>query len=77
MPVIQFLRSTTGRITRIAAGLALIYFGATHPSLMGLVLMMIGIVPAVTGAAGICLLDELIRARAADPARSHPHQGHA
>lgn len=76
MRVIEFLRSTPGRIVRVAIGFALIYYGATHPSLFGIVLMMIGMVPAVTGIAGICLLDELMQARAGiAPAHGRPHEG--
>lgn len=63
MAIIDFLRSTQGRVFRIAVGVALIAYGATHVSLAGLVLMMVGIVPAVTGIAGICLLEELVKSR--------------
>ena len=52
MPAITFLRSTTGRISRVAIGIALIVYGAAYPSLTGLVLMMVGMVPLVTGIAG-------------------------
>jgi len=62
MPCITFLRSPLGRVLRVAIGLALIGYGTAHPSLAGLVLMIVGIVPAVTGAAGICLLEELVKA---------------
>jgi hypothetical protein len=63
MGFIQFLRSVPGRIARVVLGTALIAYGATHPSLYGLVLMMVGMVPAVTGVAGICLLDEVLKVR--------------
>lgn len=63
MSVIRFLRSRLGRVLRIAAGVALIAYGTTHPSQMGLVLMLVGIVPLVTGIAGICLFEELARVR--------------
>lgn len=77
MRIIEFLRSTPGRIVRVVLGFALIYYGATHASLLGIVLMMIGMVPAVTGIAGICLLDELIKARAGvAPAHGRPREGH-
>ncbi|OFW13427.1 MAG: hypothetical protein A3F70_11100 [Acidobacteria bacterium RIFCSPLOWO2_12_FULL_67_14] len=74
---IDFLRSTTGRIGRVAVGLALIAYGATHPSLVGLVLMMIGIVPAVTGLAGVCLLEEVVKGREARLLRRRPREGRA
>jgi hypothetical protein len=63
MTIIDFLRSTQGRVFRVALGLALIAYGATHVSLTGLVLMMVGMVPAVTGIAGICLLEEIVKSR--------------
>jgi hypothetical protein len=49
----------------VALGVWLIAFGATHPSLFGLVLMMVGIVPAVTGFAGISLIEEVMKGRRA------------
>jgi hypothetical protein len=55
MAFVNFLRSTAGRMLRVIAGLALIAYGSTHASLVGLVLMMIGVVPVVTGLAGIYL----------------------
>lgn len=58
---IRFMRSVPGRLLRVALGVWLIAFGATHPSLLGLVLMMVGMVPAVTGFAGICLLEEVMK----------------
>jgi hypothetical protein len=63
----------------VVIGFVLIYYGATHPSLFGIVLMMIGMVPAVTGIAGVCLLDELMKAwrpRVA-PTAGRPHEGRA
>jgi hypothetical protein len=55
------MRSVPGRLLRVALGLWLIGFGATHPSLFGLVLMMVGMVPAVTGFAGISLIEEVMK----------------
>ena len=57
MAFINFFRSTAGRVLRVIAGLALIVYGNTHASLVGLVLMMIGVVPVVTGLADIYLLE--------------------
>lgn len=48
---------------RIAVGFALIVYGATHVSLVGLVLMMVGMVPAVTGLAGVCRVGEVAKRR--------------
>ena len=61
MAFVNFLRSTAGRVLRVIAGLALIAYGSTHASLVGLVLMMIGMVPMVTGLAGIYLIEEVIK----------------
>lgn len=60
---IRFMRSAPGRLLRVAMGVCLIGFGATHPSLFGLVLMMVGMVPAVTGFAGISLIEEVMKGR--------------
>jgi hypothetical protein len=73
MSLITFLRSPLGRVLRVAVGIALIGYGTVHPSLAGLVLMLVGIVPAVTGAAGICLLEELMQALRGQ--RPHPPLG--
>lgn len=62
---IRFMRSVSGRLLRVALGVWLIAFGATHESLFGLVLMMAGTVPAVTGLAGIYLLEEVMKGRRA------------
>jgi len=69
-------RSTPGRVLCVVAGLSLVVYGGSHPSLLGLVLMMVGIVPAVTGLASICLLDD---AREGHPSRElpgHPRERH-
>lgn len=58
MTVFDFLRSPLGRVARVAVGLALIAYGSTLASLMGLVLMMVGMVPAVTGLVDTCLIGE-------------------
>jgi hypothetical protein len=57
MRPLTLVRSTLGRVVRVTVGLSLVVYGATHPSLLGLVLMMVGMVPTITGLAGICLLD--------------------
>lgn len=78
MAFINFLRSTQGRVLRVAVGFALIAYGGTHVSLVGLVLMMVGMVPAVTGLAGICLLEEVVKTRETHhAARRHPREGRA
>ncbi len=61
MWLIQFMRSTPGRIVRVVFGVWLMLHGALSGTVFGLVLMMIGIVPAVTGIAGVCLADAFMR----------------
>jgi hypothetical protein len=73
MAVIEFLRSPLGRAVRVATGFTLIAYGSTLGSLVGLVLMMAGMVPAVTGFADIWLGDEIarsLRARQRPPERT-------
>lgn len=73
----SFLRSMPGRVLGVGVGLSLIAYGGTHPSLVGLVLMMVGMVPTVTGLAGICLLEEVTKSRRAkDLPAGHPREGH-
>jgi len=74
----QFLRSMPGRIVLVLVGLSLVVWGSRHPSLTGLVLMMAGMVPTVTGIAGICLLDEVRRSRrAGNLSAGQPREGRA
>jgi hypothetical protein len=61
MAFITFMRSPAGRITRVALGGLLLFYGAQDDSLMGLMLMIVGLVPVVTGVTGVCLLEEIAR----------------
>jgi|SoiMethySBSTD1v2_1073268.scaffolds.fasta_scaffold291353_2 DUF2892 family protein len=57
MSVIAFLKSPLGRAIRVTIGFALIVYGSILArSLAGLVLMMVGMVPAVTGFVDMCLM---------------------
>jgi hypothetical protein len=58
MILIDFLRSPLGRVARVTVGFALIAYGSILASLVGLVLMMVGMVPAVTGLVDMCLIRE-------------------
>ena len=60
---VSFMQSVPGRALRVALGLSLIAYGGTHASLFGLVLTMAGMVPTVTGLAGICLIEEVMKSR--------------
>ncbi len=59
---IRFMQSPAGRITRVVFGVWLMLYGALSGTLFGLVLMIVGMVPAVTGIAGVCPLDAMVRA---------------
>jgi hypothetical protein len=56
MAVIAFFRSPLGHAVRVVIGFALIVYGSILASLVGLVLMMVGMVPAVTGLVDMCLI---------------------
>lgn len=78
MAVISFLRSRPGRVLKVGGGLWLLIYGAMQASLLGVLLMMAGVVPLVTGLAGICLFDVLLNTKplrgGPDP---RPHEHHA
>lgn len=59
-PFIKFMTSTTGRIVRIVAGLALITWGWLGiGSTMGVVLAVIGAVPLLAGLFDFCVFAPL------------------
>jgi hypothetical protein len=70
------LKSTPGRFLRGAVGLWLLVYGLTHASLLGLVLMMVGIVPLVTAVAGICLIGEVLRGTKPQAVQPFPPREH-
>jgi hypothetical protein len=57
----RFVNSPAGRIARLVVGLGLVVCGYTqlHTG-MGLVLIVIGLVPLVTGAFDLCLISALL-----------------
>jgi hypothetical protein len=61
MTFISFMHAPAGRVLRVAIGASLLWYGAGDESLFGLMVMMLGLVPVVTGIAGVCLLDEIVR----------------
>ena len=61
MGVFGLLQSVPGRLLRVALGVWLVGFGTSHPSLVSLVLMIVGVVLAVAGFAGISLLEEVMK----------------
>ena len=52
MALVTFVRSPRGRLFGVLAGFTVIVYGAMQVSLAGLILMMVGIAPAVMGLAG-------------------------
>ena len=62
MTFIRFLRSVPGRVLRIVIGLLLMTYGATQASMVGLIMMIVGMGPAVTAIAGVCLIEEVVMA---------------
>lgn len=54
---IDIMRSRIARGLKIAVGVWLLIAGTSLSSLGGLVMMMAGVVLAVTGLAGVCLLE--------------------
>ena len=64
MRIVRLMNSPGGRIARGLAGAALIVAGGVTGGSGGLVLALVGLVPLVAGAAGICLAAPLLRAPA-------------
>ena len=59
-PFITFMASTTGRIVRIAAGLALIAWGLLGlSSVTGILVIVIGAVPLLAGLFDFCVFAPL------------------
>jgi hypothetical protein len=59
-PFVSFMASTAGRITRIAAGIALILWGLMGlQGTAGVVLAIIGVVPLVAGLFDFCVFAPL------------------
>jgi hypothetical protein len=57
---IDIMRSPRGRAIKVLVGALLFGQGAAQQSLGGLVMMMTGIVLAITALAGICLVEEAV-----------------
>ena len=59
-PFVSFMASTTGRITRIAAGIALVLWGLTGiQGTAGIVVAVIGVVPLAAGLFDFCVFAPL------------------
>ena len=62
MAFARFMSSSSGRLIRVTAGLALIVAGAVMANAVGAVLAVVGVVPLAAGALDICLFAPLFRA---------------
>jgi hypothetical protein len=61
-PFVKFMASTTGRITRIIAGAALIAWGLLGLSgTAGTILALVGLVPLLAGLFDVCVFAPLFR----------------
>ena len=62
-PFVKFMSSTTGRITRIVAGIALIALGLlVVQGVGGIILAIVGLLPLVAGLFDFCVFAPLFRA---------------
>jgi len=61
MAFARWMNGTAGRTARVIAGAALIALGAMLGGGGGLTLAIVGLVPLIAGAAGICLIAPLLR----------------
>jgi heme O synthase-like polyprenyltransferase len=67
-PFVKFMASTTGRITRIAAGVVLIAWGLLGlTGTTGIVVAIVGLVPLVAGLFDFCVLAPLFGAPLSGP----------
>ena len=61
-PFVKFMASTTGRITRIVAGVALIAWGLLGlTGTAGIIVVVIGLVPLLAGLFDVCVFAPLFR----------------
>jgi Protein of unknown function (DUF2892) len=61
MWLVNFLNSIPGRIAKVVLGVWLLVQGTSLGTLGGLIMMMAGIVLAITGLAGYCIVEELVK----------------
>lgn len=59
MSLVKFLVSPAGRVTRIIAGAILASLGLVTGSTAGIVMLVLGIIPLVTGLFDVCLFAPL------------------
>lgn len=63
-PIVKFLASPTGRITRVVAGIVLIILGffVVDDLVVGAILMVVGLVPLLAGLFDFCVFAPLFGA---------------
>ncbi len=61
MSLVKWMNSTAGRVARVLAGLVLIGIGLAVGGTGGIVLAVVGLVPLLAGAFGVCLFAPLMR----------------
>jgi hypothetical protein len=69
-PFVKFMASRAGRITRIVAGIVLILLGLFvdfHSSVVGIILIVVGLVPLVAGIFDFCVFAPLFGAPMSGP----------
>ena len=67
-PIIRFLATTSGRITRILAGILLIAWGLLSiQGIAGIVLAVVGAVPLLAGVLDFCVFAPLFGAPLSGP----------
>jgi hypothetical protein len=60
MSFLRFMQSPAGRLLRVGTGATLVWVGAILGTLAGVLLMVVGLIPVVTGIANVSLFEELI-----------------
>jgi membrane-bound ClpP family serine protease len=68
-PFVKFMASTAGRITRIVAGIVLVVLGffVVDNTVVGIILIVIGLVPLVAGLFDFCVFAPLFGAPMSGP----------
>ncbi len=67
-PFIKFMASTTGRVTRVVAGIALVLWGLLGiGGTAGIVVLVIGLVPLLAGLFDFCVFAPLFGAPFSGP----------
>jgi hypothetical protein len=68
-PFVKFMASPAGRITRIVAGIILIALGffAVNNTVVGVILIVVGLVPLVAGIFDFCVFAPLFGAPMSGP----------